>query len=236
MKKKILVVEDEANVASLINRSLTEESFDVSLAMEGTTGLQMAQDFDFDLIILDMMLPGMDGLSICNQLRNLDIRTPIMMLTALGSTENIVSGLNMGADDYVVKPFNLPELIARIRALLRRNISTEATATVNDNIIIFADLSINTSAKMVQRSGKELSLTATEYRLLTYLLQNKNRVLSRMDILENVWDVNFNLGTNVVDVYVNYLRKKVDKDFEPKLIHTVIGMGYVLKIENEVPK
>ena len=227
---KILLVEDESNVASFINRGLTEEGYEVTMAFTGTEGLRLAAGFPFDLLILDIMLPGINGLEICRAVRRQDSSTPILFLTALGTTENLVSGLDTGADDYLVKPFKLAELLARIRSLLRR---TEAAGPAEETSAVYriADLELNDYTKTVKRGGTPVALTATEYRLLLLLLKNPRRVLTRGEILEQVWDVNFELGTNVVDVYVNYLRKKIDRRHAGKLIHTVIGMGYVLKEE-----
>ncbi|MEO7212340.1 response regulator transcription factor [Mucilaginibacter sp.] len=222
---KILLVEDEAKLVSIIQRDLTAEGHEVSVALDGTTGLQMALKGDFQLIILDIMLPGINGVEVCRQLRQANTQAAILMLTALGTTENVVVGLDSGADDYMVKPFSLAELNARIRTLARRN-GSNASAP---NLLQVADLVINTNERSVMRGGKTIELTATEYRLLEFLVKNRNHMLSRIEILENVWNIDFNMGTNVVDVYINYLRKKVDKDFEPKLIHTVVGMGYILK-------
>jgi DNA-binding response OmpR family regulator len=222
---KILLIEDEPKLVSIIQRDLTAEGHELSVALDGTTGLEMATKMDFQLIILDIMLPGINGIEVCRRLRQANQQAAILMLTALGTTENIVVGLDSGADDYMVKPFSLAELNARIRTLARRN-----TALVQpSNIIQVADLVINTDEKSVKRGNKTIELTATEYRLLEFLVRNKNHMLSRIEILEHVWNIDFNMGTNVVDVYINYLRKKVDKDFEPKLIHTVIGMGYIFK-------
>jgi len=222
---KILLVEDEVNVASFIRRGLSEAGYHISVAMDGNTGHWMAQEQDFDLLILDVMLPGANGLEICTLLRKQKYNKPILMLTALGTTENIVAGLEAGADDYLVKPFKLEELIARIRSLGRRAQGQFSSS----NVLKAGDLEMDVDSKIITRGGMALALTATEFRLLEYMLKNTNRVLSRIDILENVWSIDFNLGTNVVDVYVNYLRKKVDKDHPEKLIHTVIGMGYMLK-------
>lgn len=229
---KILLVEDESNVASLINRGLTEEGHEVSLAFDGEEGLRMAEGSEFDLLVLDIMLPGMNGLELCRAVRKSDNRVPILFLTALGTTENVVQGLDTGADDYLLKPFKLAELLARVRSLLRRS---EKQTFSPDNVhkLVFADLELDNYAKTVKRAGIPVTLTATEYRLLELLLKNPRRVLTRMYILEHVWDVNFEMGTNVVDVYVNYLRKKIDKNFSSKLIHTVIGMGYVLREGDE---
>lgn len=227
--KKILLVEDEINVVSFIKKGLTEENFEVSVALDGNSCTQMAFDNDFDLIILDIMLPDTNGIEVCKILRNKNIQTPILFLTSLNTADNIALGLNSGADDYLAKPFKFIELVARINALLRRSTSVGGEIKNKDNIFTIANLKIDDDAKTVERNGEFLSLTATEYRLLFTLIKNKGKVLSRVDLLESAWDINFNLATNVVDVYINYLRKKIDSNFEPKLVHTVIGMGYVLK-------
>lgn len=224
---KILLIEDEPGIVSVISRGLAEAGMEISVAADGRTGLEMALKYPFDLIILDIMLPEMNGIQVCREVRKRNSSIPILMLTALSSTENIVTGLDSGADDYQVKPFKFAELEARIRTLIRRSKSDTTPKT----LISLADLELDTTAKTAKRAGKLISLTATEYRLLEFFAQNKNRVLSRIELLENVWDINFNMGTNVVDVYVNYLRKKVDNGFPAKLIHTVFGMGYVLKEE-----
>jgi two-component system copper resistance phosphate regulon response regulator CusR len=231
--KNILLIEDEIHVVSFIKKGLTEKGYEVSVALDGKSGLQMAQNSTYDLVLLDIMLPELNGLEVCKEIRANDPLTPILLLTALGTAENIVLGLSSGADDYLVKPFKFIELEARILALLRRaevgaEVSTSAPVSSED-IYKLGDLELNDYNKVVTRKGKEISLTNTEYRLLYYFMNNLNRVLSRLDILEKVWDINYNLGTNVVDVYVNYLRKKIDNDEENKLIHTVIGMGYVMK-------
>lgn len=226
----ILLVEDEAHVASLIIRSLSEEGYEVSLAPDGNTGLDMALQNDFNLIILDIMLPGINGLEVCKKIRAAGYSTPILMLTALGTTQNIVTGLDSGADDYLVKPYKLAELLARTRSMIRRGSATPEQEAAPDKMQL-ADLVLNLNDKTATRGGRKIDLTATEYRLLKYMLTNKKRLLSRMDILEHVWGVDFNMNTKVVDVYVNYLRKKIDKDFDNKLVHTVIGMGYIMKEE-----
>lgn len=222
---KILLVEDEPNVVSVLKRGLTHEEFELSVAPDGFVALEMIAAHTFSLIILDIMLPGINGLDLCKQIKKTHPQIPVIMLTALGSTENIVNGLDNGADDYMVKPFKIAELNARIRTLLRRFSGIRQT----EEVINVGNLKINLSAKAVTRGQQEITLTATEYRLLQFLARNKNRTLSRIDILENVWDIDFNMGTNVVDVYVNYLRKKIDKGFDTHLIHTVVGLGYMLK-------
>ncbi|MBC7565383.1 MAG: response regulator transcription factor [Pedobacter sp.] len=222
---KVLLVEDTPDLVSIILRGLTEEGMEVSVAGDGNTALDMAFKYDFEVIILDIMLPGINGIQVCKEIRKKNENIAIIMLTALGSTENIVAGLESGADDYLLKPFKLMELSARIRTLVRRS----RTTAIPQEKVSIADLEVNMSSKTVSRSGRSISLTATEYRLLEYLMRNQNRVLSRIQILENVWDIDFNMGTNVVDVYINYLRKKIETPDAGKLIHTVFGMGYILK-------
>ncbi|KAB7727376.1 response regulator [Rudanella paleaurantiibacter] len=228
--KHILLAEDEVSVVEFIRRGLIEENYTVSVAFNGSTGLKMALDSSYDLIILDIMLPDMNGLEVCQKLRSNHLLTPILFLTALGTAENVVTGLNAGADDYLVKPFKFIELNARINALLRRaNQKAEPEMPSYTNLYVLADLRVDDTAKTVTRSDQPIQLTATEYRLLLALIKNKGKVLSRIDLLESAWDLNFNTGTNVVDVYINYLRRKIDSAAPEKLIHTVVGMGYVLK-------
>lgn len=222
---KVLLIEDEVNVASFIQRGLTEAGYEVTVAMDGVSGLSIATTHEFTVILLDVMLPGMNGLELCRKLRLINQQVPVLMLTALGSTENIVTGLDTGADDYLVKPFKLVELLARIRSLTRRQPQQPADST----LLVIDDLVVDVNAKTVKRNFKPIALTATEYRLLEFMMRNQRKVLSRVEILEQVWGIDFNMGTNVVDVYVNYLRKKIDKGFNTKLIHTVIGMGYIMK-------
>lgn len=227
--KKILLVEDDSRVCSFVNKGLSEEGYEISIAMDGEAGWKMYNTSGFDLVVLDIMLPKMSGLTVCEKIRAVDPQIPILMLTALGSAENIVEGLETGADDYLSKPFKFIELLARIKTLLRR-IQTVSVEPKEDSAVYqFEDLEQNDDTKTVKRNGNELSLTSTEYRLLLMFMKNPTKVLSRSDILDEVWGINFDIGTNVVDVYVNYLRKKLDKYGDKKLIHTVIGMGYVLK-------
>ena len=225
----ILLIEDEPDVVDFVKKGLGEESFEVSVALNGVDGLEMAIKNPYDIVLLDIMIPEKNGIEVCKEIRGRGIQTPILFLTALNTPDNIALGLDSGADDYLVKPFKFNELIARIRAILRR-LNQEKMGAQKPKVKYFiSNLVLDDDAKQVTRNGKEIALTATEYRLLFTLLKNKGKVLSRMDLLENAWDINFNVGTNVVDVYINYLRKKIDTDFEPKLIHTAVGMGYILK-------
>lgn len=222
---KVLLIEDEPAVASVIQRSLSENGYNISIAPDGNLGYDLAMQNSFDVIILDIMLPGINGVQLCKNIRAAKINTPILFLTALGTTENIVAGLNAGGDDYLVKPFKFAELEARLRSLNRRKqMSGEA-----EEVLHIANLSINLEARIIKRNEESINLTPTEFRLLRYFVRNRNKVLSRLQILEHVWGIDFNMGTNVVDVYVNYLRKKIETENEPKLIQTVVGMGYIFK-------
>jgi heavy metal response regulator len=222
---KILVVEDEKKVASFIKRGLEEEKFEVDTAYDGEDGLQLALEGAYNLIILDVVLPKRDGLSVVKEIRGRKLMTPVLMLTAKDSLEDIVAGLNSGSDDYLSKPFAFAELLARVRALLRRS-ELERGAEIR-----FADLRLDPVTHKVWRKDKEIDLTAKEYGLLEFFMRNPNQVLTRTTIAEHVWDYVFDSFTNIIDVYVNYLRKKVDRDSDTKLIHTVRGVGYILKEE-----
>ena len=222
---RLLVVEDEKKVSGFIKKGLQEEGYAVDVAFDGKTGLQMAMDRVHDLIVLDIHLPGMDGLSLLHQLRTAKVSTPVLLLTVRANIEDKVLGLDAGADDYLTKPFAFQELVARIRALLRRQ--TEAKLPV----LRFADLTLDPARRIVLRGAKKIDLTAKEYALLDYFIRNPGRVLTRTMIVDHVWDYNFDTMTNIIDVYVNYLRRKIDSDREHKLIHTVRGVGYVLKEE-----
>ncbi len=224
---KILLVEDEAALAGMLSKGLKEAGYEVSVAPDGLIGHEMAFKNQFDVLILDIMLPGMNGMQLCKELRRQQVDIPILMLTALGTTENIVAGLDSGADDYLVKPFQFAELEARLRTLARRKSLGNNNGPTD--VLQIGNLSLNTSTRSATLNSEPVNLTATEYRLLEFMLQNRGRVLSRMELLENVWGIDFNMSTNVVDVYVNYLRKKVDTNPAQKLIHTMIGMGYILK-------
>jgi two-component system, OmpR family, copper resistance phosphate regulon response regulator CusR len=223
---KILLVEDEPKVAAFIKRGLEEQLYEVEIAYDGYTGKQLALSNTYDILILDINLPHINGIELCKMVRHENANVPILLLTALGTTENKITGLDAGADDYLVKPFEFKELVARIKALSRRG-----NGNNGGKIYKIADLELDTSTKVVKRAGKIIDLTAKEYSLLEYMLKNKGKVISRVEIAEKVWEINFDTGTNVIDVYINFLRKKLDKDFTPKLIHTLVGMGYVLKAE-----
>lgn len=224
---EILLVEDDSALVSLIRRGLSELDFNISVALNGLTGLDMALSGDYDLIILDIMLPGMDGLKVCRNIRLQKKHVPILILSALDQPEDIVDGFKNDADDYLTKPFNMEELKARVSRFSRK-ISQISPPEETENLQ-FSDLTLDYHSKIAQRQHINIALTATEFRLLEFLMKNPKKVVSRMDILENVWGMDFNLSTNVVDVYINYLRNKIDKGYEKKLLHTVVGMGYVLK-------
>lgn len=222
----ILLIEDEPGVAHFLKKGLEEQQFHVTLAHDGYSGMDKAVEESFDFIILDILLPKMNGWDVCHKLRKeFSLSTPILILSALDSTNHVIKGLNGGADDYLVKPFKLDELIARVYAIHRRHRGILSER----NTLLYEGLEIDLETMEVFRGGEKIRLTAREFKLLEYFMKNPGRVLSRMKIMQNVWGVDFDLGTNVVDVYVNYLRKKIDKNFETKLLHTVIGMGYVLK-------
>jgi heavy metal response regulator len=223
MTVKLLVVEDEKKVASFIKRGLEEEGFSVDVANDGEEGLFMAQSNNYDMVLMDLMLPKMDGLSVIRTLREREVMTPVLCLTAKDTVDDIISGLDSGSDDYLTKPFAFAELLARVRALLRRGSQDRGAE------LTFADLRLDPVSHKVWRSDKEIDLTAKEYALLEYFMRNPNQTLTRTMIAEQVWDYTFDSFTNIIDVYVNYLRKKVDRDYDLKLIHTVRGIGYVLK-------
>lgn len=224
----ILIIEDDQRIAELIQRGLEEQGFTPTLAYDGLSGKKLAIQNNYDLIITDIVLPKIDGLDLCKQIRQTKPETPIIMLTALGTTDDKVEGFDAGADDYLVKPFEMRELLVRIRALLKRN---NKTANGTGFILKFADLEMNLHTKIVKRKNIEINLTPKEFKLLEYLIRNPKRVLSRVEIAEKVWGTHFDTGTNFIDVYINYLRKKIDKDFDKKLIHTKSGMGFILKEE-----
>jgi len=223
---KILIIEDEQRVAELIKQGLEEQGFVTTIANDGETGKQLAIDNQYDIIITDIILPKMSGIDLCREVRLQKPTTPIIMLTALGTTDDKVEGFDAGADDYLVKPFDLRELHVRIRALLKRS---KTNNNLQGFILKYSGLELNLNTKIVKRDDKEISLTPKELKLLEYLMQNPERVLSRTEIAEQVWDTTFDTGTNFIDVYMNYLRKKVDKDYDIKLIHTKPGLGFIFK-------
>jgi len=221
---RILIVEDEKKVAAFIKKGLEEETYAADVASDGEEGLHLGEQNPYDLIILDLMLPKINGLDILSRLRAKKIETPILLLTAKDSVEDKVEGLNQGADDYLTKPFAFSELLARIRVLLRRG-KTESKTTLE-----IADLTLDLVSHKVNRGNEEIELTGKEYSLLEYFMRNQEKVLTRTMIAEHVWDYNFDTFTNVIDVYVNHLRKKIDKNFPAKLLHTLRGVGYVMKV------
>ncbi|HAL82128.1 MAG TPA: DNA-binding response regulator [Mucilaginibacter sp.] len=221
----ICLVEDEQKVAAFICKGLEEQGYKLKAAKDGFTAKSMLQTDEFDLLILDVMLPDINGIELCRQIRLTDSQTPILMLTALDQVHSKVSGLKAGADDYLVKPFHFSELLARIEALLRRK-NVKAS---QDHILTFDDLKLDTWSSIAERGGTQITLTAKEFTLLELFMNHPNKVLSREYIAEKVWKIDFDTGTNFIDVYVNYLRNKIEKGFKNKLIHTVIGMGYILK-------
>lgn len=220
---KILIVEDERKVALFIQKGLEENNYTAEIANDGLTAEKMAQTGKFDLFILDIIIPGINGIELCKKLKQAYPNIPVLMLTALGTTDDKISGFEAGANDYLVKPFEFRELLARVRVLLRR----PEVAPVRADILIADDLELDLERKVARRKGVYIELTAKEFSLLEYFMRNTGRVLSRIDIAEKVWDIKFDFGTNVVDVYVNFLRKKIDKGHDKKLIHTRVGFGYV---------
>lgn len=223
---KILIIEDEKKIADTLAKGLTELDYHVETAYDGSVGLRLFDAGKFNLVILDINVPIINGYEMCRIIRSRNQDIPIIILTALNTTEDKIEGFDKGADDYLVKPFEFKELLARIRVLLKR---TMKQVFPTGNILRIADLELDLESKEVMRGGTPIHLTAKEFQLLEYFMRNRNRVLSRADISERVWDLNFDTKTNVIDVYVNFLRKKIDKDFELKLIHTQVGMGYMMK-------
>ncbi len=220
---RILLIEDEMDLASIIKKGLEENGYSVDMAHDGEEGLYMAQNYPVDVIVLDIMLPVMDGLELLHSLREDGINVPVLLLTAKDALKDKINGLDTGADDYLTKPFEFTELLARIRALIRRS------GNVKKAVIKIADLEINTANREVRRSGKPIALSAREYALLEYMAYHKGNVVSRFEITEHIYSEKFDLDSNVVDVYINFLRKKIDKDFDKKLLRTVRGAGYILE-------
>lgn len=224
----ILLAEDEPQIAGFIKKGLNEQGFDVTVASDGAAGTELASTEDFDVIILDVMLPVIGGIEVCKKIRSLKKNVPILMLTALSAVHNKVEGLESGADDYLTKPFHFEELLARLKALARRQKITGERLTYE-----VAGLVMDCLTRTVHRAGKEIFLSPKEFTLLELLMANKGKILSRTEIARAVWGINFDRGTNLIDVYINYLRAKIEKDFSKKLIHTMIGKGYVLKEESQ---
>lgn len=224
-KSKILIIEDEKKISALIRKGLEEEKYSVEDAFDGEKGEQLAQRQRFDLIILDIMLPKKDGIQVLGALRSSNNETPVLMLTAKGTVEERVKGLDTGADDYLVKPFAITELLARVRSLLRRKKGAEKSATT----LTIADLVLDLVSRKVVRGEKMIELTSKEFSLLEYFIRNKNKTLNRSTITEHIWNYNFDTGTNIIDVYINHLRTKIDGGFTKKLLHTIRGVGYVMK-------
>ena len=222
---RILLIEDELKTLQSLRQGLEENGWTINTASNGAMGLRLAQQGDYEVIVSDITMPGLTGLELCRQLREEGNTTPILLLTALSQTDDKITGFDAGADDYLSKPFEFRELLARIKALARR----PSTSIKPENILRFSDIEQDLDAKTVRRAGKEILLTPREFALLEFFLRHPGKVLSKIEIAEKVWDVDFDTGTNVIEVYVNYLRNKVDKGFEPKLIHTQFGQGYVLK-------
>jgi two-component system copper resistance phosphate regulon response regulator CusR len=223
---KILIVEDEQKIADTLKFGLSENGFKVEVAYDGKMGYRLFSVQDFDLLILDINLPGMNGYELCRAVRLLNEHIPVIMLTSMSALNDKIEGYDSGADDYIVKPFEFRELLLKIRALLKRTMSQYVPV---GNVLRLSDLEMNLDNKEVKRDKTIIHLTAKEFQLLEYLLRNKNRVVSRADIAINVWDMDFDSNTNVIDVYISYLRNKVDKNFDQKLIQTQVGMGYILK-------
>jgi len=220
---RILIIEDEKKVAQFIKKGLEEEHYAVDTAYDGEMGLYMIDVNEYDLVVLDLMIPKIDGLEVLKKIRGNKNKVPILVLTAKDTVEDIVKGLDAGCDDYLTKPFEFIEFLARVRALLRREKGEK------EPVLKIADLTLSLVTHKVMRKGKEIELTSKEYALLEYFMRNPDKVLTRTMITEHVWDYHFDSMTNVIDVYVNYLRRKIDKDFEPKLIHTIRGVGYIMK-------
>ena len=220
----ILIVEDEKRVADLLKIGLEENGYQTMVAYDGAMGLRLFQSNVFQLVISDIILPKLDGFELCREIRKLNDKVPVLMLTALGSADDKLDGFDAGADDYMVKPFDFRELIARVKVLLRRSAETVA---VQPDQIVYADLSINLKLQEVRRKDILVKLSPKEYNLLLYMVENAEKVISRVEIAEKVWNTHFDTGTNFIDVYINYLRKKIDKEFDTKLIHTKPGVGFI---------
>jgi two-component system copper resistance phosphate regulon response regulator CusR len=225
-ERRILLVEDEQKIADTLKLGLGENGYAVDVAYDGKIGWKLFDTNLFNLVVLDINLPGINGYELCKRIRRKNAQVPIIMLTALSSLNDKIEGYDSGADDYIIKPFEFRELLMKIRVLLKRSMSQHVPV---GNVLRAGDLEMNLDSKEVKRAGTNINLTAKEFQLLEYLLRNKNRVVSRADIAVNVWDIDFDTNTNVIDVYINYVRNKIDKQFDEKLIQTQVGMGYILK-------
>ncbi|AWL09470.1 Response regulator ArlR [Aquirufa nivalisilvae] len=224
---RILLIEDEPKTVQSLKRGLEENNYEVEVAYDGLMGKQLATRNTYQLIVSDIIIPGINGIELCKELRSLGIQTPILMLTALSTTDDKLIGFEAGADDYLAKPFDFKEFMARVKALIKRSNQT----LVDSQVLKFADLELDLTSKLVTRSGQKINLTAKEFQLLEYFLKNQEKVISKAEIAENIWEVEDENSSNLIEVYVNYLRKKVDKNFPSKLIHTQFGMGYILRQE-----
>jgi two-component system copper resistance phosphate regulon response regulator CusR len=224
---KILLIEDEPKTVQSLKQGLEENNYAVEVTYDGLMGYQLATRNAYQLIISDIIIPGLNGLELCRKLRKEGVQTPILMLTALSTTDDKIEGFDAGADDYLAKPFDFKEFLARVKALIKRSNQTMIEAQV----LKFADLELDLSSKIVSRSGQKINLTAKEFQLMEYFLRNQEKVISKAEIAENIWEVEDENSSNLIEVYVNYLRKKVDKGFSSKLIHTQFGMGYILRQE-----
>ncbi|MBX2951076.1 MAG: response regulator transcription factor [Leadbetterella sp.] len=226
--RKILIIEDDLRIAQNISKGLMEKGFETEVAYDGKIGVRLALANAFDLILLDLNLPELNGYEVCSEVRKRKPTIPIIMLTALGETEDKIEGFDRGADDYLVKPFDFRELLARINVFIKRN---AVRGEAHENVLRIANLEMDLEAKTVMRDGQKIDLTPKEFSLLEYLIKNKGKVISKADISSALWEPNHQQSLNVVEVYINFLRKKIDKDFTPKLIHTKTGMGYILTEE-----
>ncbi|HYK56562.1 MAG TPA: response regulator transcription factor [Flavisolibacter sp.] len=225
-ERRILLVEDEKKIADTLRRGLSEQGFWVEVAYDGLIALRLFEQHAFDVVVLDLNLPGLNGYELCRRIRARNPRIPLVVLTALGALEDKLEGYDAGADDYLVKPFEFQELLVKLRVLLKRSLDQHLP---QGRVLGAGDLELHLDSREVRRQGRVISLTAKEFQLLEYLLRNKNKVVSRAAIAINVWDIDFDTNTNVIDVYISYLRNKVDKGFDQKLIHTQVGLGYCLK-------
>ena len=228
MVHQVLLIEDEIKTGQSVKRGLEENGYSVHYASDSSTGLKLALQNNYDLIRSDILMPGIDGIELCTKLKGAGIKTPVLMLTALGSIENKAMGFESGAEDYLVKPFEFRELLMRINALIRRTASEPNSESTK--VLHYFDVELNFDTRSINRGGTQIELTAREFALMEYFMRNPNLIISKPEIDEKVWDISFDTGTNVIEVYVNYLRNKIDKKYSTKLIHTAHGMGYILKI------